>query len=58
MKKDKRQTQMRKNFRFPADLAEWVDRYAEAHNTTTTQILVDYLTDLRRRVEAADVQQF
>lgn len=54
----KRGKEKRKNFRFPADLANWADQYAKENNTTVTQILTDYLTDLRKRVEATDVQQF
>lgn len=47
----------RKNFIFPADLAEWADDYAKEHNTTVTRLLVDYLTALRLQVESGHVDQ-
>lgn len=39
----------RKNFRIPADLADWAEQYAADKNTSMTQLIVDYLTDLRER---------
>ena len=47
----------RKNFVFPADLVEWVEKYAAANNTTVTRLLLDHLTNLRRQVEANHVEQ-
>ena len=38
---------VRKNFRLPADLALWADRYARRRNTNLTQLIVDQLTVLR-----------
>ena len=37
----------RKNFRIPEDLAAWAERYAKRKNTSMTQLIVDFLTDLR-----------
>ena len=37
----------RKNFRIPADLADWAEKYAADKNTSMTQLIVDYLTHLR-----------
>jgi hypothetical protein len=39
----------RKNFRIPSDLADWAEKYAQDKNTSMTQLIVDYLTDLRER---------
>lgn len=39
----------RKNFRIPSDLADWAEQYASDRNTSMTQLIVDYLTDLRDR---------
>ena len=47
----------RKNFIFPADLAEWADKHAKENNTTVTRLLVDYLTGLRQQVESGHVDQ-
>lgn len=44
-KKDR--ARIRVNMRLPNDLIEWVKEYAEARNTTLTQVVVDELTDLR-----------
>lgn len=40
---------VRKNFRIPADLAEWVDKFAQNKNTTMTQLIINYFLDLRRK---------
>lgn len=56
MAKKKSKTK-RKNFIFPADLAEWADSYAKDHNTTVTRLLVDYLTALQLQVESGHVDQ-
>lgn len=37
------------NIRLPADLDTFVKGYATAHNTTVTQLIVDYFMDLRRK---------
>jgi hypothetical protein len=36
----------RKNFRIPADLADWAEQYAANKNTTMTQLIIDFLTDM------------
>lgn len=36
----------RKNFRIPADLADWAEQHAASKNTTMTQLIIDFLTDL------------
>lgn len=48
----------RKNFRFPEELVTWVAAYAKSQNTTMTRLIIDYFTDLRKRVEGAHVDQF
>lgn len=42
---------VRKNFRMPADLDDWVSDYAKENNTTMTRLIIDYLTGLRKQVE-------
>lgn len=53
----KKATRVRKNFLFPADLAAWVERYAQGKNTTVTQIIVDHLTGLRKQEETGYADQ-
>lgn len=43
---------VRKNFIFPSDLADWAAQYAKEKNTSMTQLIVDYLTDLKKREES------
>jgi hypothetical protein len=43
----------RKNFRIPSDLADWAESYAASKNTSMTQLIVDYLTELRDRESSA-----
>lgn len=50
-------TKVRKNFVFPIDLAEWAERYAHTNNTTMTRIVIDHFTNLRRQMEALNVEQ-
>lgn len=50
-------TKVRKNFIFPIDLAEWAERYAHINNTTMTRLIIDHFTNLRRQVEANNVEQ-
>lgn len=45
VKKDK--ARIRVNMRLPSELIEWAKEYAEARNTTLTQIVVDELTNLQ-----------
>ncbi len=42
----------RKNFKFPSDLTAWAEKYAQDHNTSITQLIVDYLTNLRKQTES------
>lgn len=42
------------NFRLPVKLMEWVKEYAEENNKTTTQVIVDLLTKLKKRVERGE----
>lgn len=44
---DNERPRKRKNFRIPADLADWAEQYASNKNTSMTQLIVDYLTHLR-----------
>ncbi len=53
----KKKTKVRKNFLFPADLAEWATKFAAQQNTSLTKILVDHLTTLRQQSEAGHVEQ-
>lgn len=39
----------RKNFRIPADLADWAEQHAASKNTTMTQLIIDFLTDLHSK---------
>jgi hypothetical protein len=41
--------QRRLNLKLDEDLAMWVFEYAEAHSTTVTQLIVDYLVQLRKQ---------
>lgn len=38
-----------KSFLLPVELSEWIMEYARANNTTMTQIIIDYLMELRRK---------
>jgi hypothetical protein len=49
LSKSKNGRKVRKNFRFPADLAKWAESYAARKNTSMTQMIIDYLTDLREQ---------
>lgn len=50
-------TKSRKNFIFPLDLAEWVEKYARTNNTTMTRLIIDHFTNLRHQVETNNVEQ-
>ena len=43
----------RKNFRLPAELAEWIDSYCKKKNTNMTRLIVEYFTFLKEQ-EAKD----
>jgi hypothetical protein len=47
----------RKNFVFPSDLVDWVEKYAANNNTTVTRIILDHFTSLRRQAESGHVDQ-
>jgi len=47
----------RLNLRLPARLIRWVKVFAKEHNTTVTQLIVDHLTELKKRAETEDVPQ-
>jgi len=53
----KGQPKTMKSFLLPEDLAEWVKNYAKAQNTTMTQLIVDYFTELRKKAETNYVEQ-
>lgn len=46
-KKEEKEKRVRVNLRLPPDLVEWTKEYADAKNTTLTQVVVDKLTDLQ-----------
>lgn len=46
-----------KSFRFPPELADWAAQYAKDNNTSVTQLLIDYLTNLRKHVESGYADQ-
>jgi len=46
------------NLRIPLELDAWAKKYAREHNTTVTQVIVDYFTGLRKQVEEEHVDQF
>ena len=48
-KQPNKSSRVRKNFRFPPDLTLWVEKYAEAKNTSMTQLIIDYFTSLREK---------
>ena len=44
----------RLNLRLPADLDQWVKKYAEDNNTTVTSLVVGYFTDLQKKKKTGD----
>ncbi len=46
------------NLRIRPDLDTWVRQYAEEKHTTVSQIVIDYFTELRKRIENERVEQF
>jgi hypothetical protein len=46
------------NARLPADLLEFVAKYAKENNTTTTAVIIDLIIDLRKKVHSVEVEQF
>lgn len=46
-----------KSFLMPEDLAEWIKEYAKAHNTTMTQLIINYFTELREKAKSGYVEQ-
>lgn len=53
----KKKSKVRKNFLFPADLANWVAQYAKDKNTSVTKLIIDHLTNLRRQEERGYAEQ-
>lgn len=49
---------VRLNLRIPNDLDAWAKKFAKDNNTSVTQIVIAYLTDLRRKQEEGHVEQF
>lgn len=41
----------RLNMRIPEPLLKWAKKYVEERNTTVTQLIIDYLTDIRTQQE-------
>ena len=41
----------RLNLKVDEDLAEWAFEYAEAHGTSVTQMITDYLVQLRKSAQ-------
>ncbi len=48
-KKKHKNGKVRKNFRFPADLAQWAQEYADKRGTNVTKLIVEYFTTLREQ---------
>jgi hypothetical protein len=48
-KRRARNGKVRKNFRFPADLAVWAQKYADKKGTNVTKLIIDYFTSLREQ---------
>lgn len=46
-KEEREKKRIRVNMRLPPDLVEWAKEYAEARNTTLTQVVVNELTNLQ-----------
>ena len=45
------------NLRIPSSLDEWVKKYAKETNTNLTKLVVDFLTELRKKTESDHVPQ-
>lgn len=48
---------VRKNFVFPSEIADWAQKYARDHNTSMTQLIVDYFTTLKKQAESGYADQ-
>lgn len=44
-------------FRLPGDLKRFLKEYSDKNNTTITNVLVDFIRQLKKDVEEADVPQ-
>lgn len=50
----------RLNLKMDEDLAEWAFSYAERHNTSVTQLIIDHFMELQRKeaeLQARDAEQ-
>lgn len=47
----------RLNIRLPVEIDVWAKTYAREHHTTVTRLIVDYLTELKKRTESGYVEQ-
>jgi uncharacterized protein (DUF1778 family) len=56
-KKTRSNGKTRINIRVPAELDEWIKKYAEDHNTNMTKLIVDYFAEIRRKSEEGHVPQ-
>ena len=43
---------VRKNFRLPSHLAEWIEGYCKKKNTNMSRLIVEYFTYLQEQEEA------
>ena len=48
----------RLNLRLPLELDMWMKEYAKERNTTVSRLIVDYFTDVRKKIEGSHVDQF
>lgn len=46
----------RVNFKVDGELSDWAFGYAKRHNTTVTQLIIDYFQDLQRKEVAKQAQ--
>lgn len=42
---------------FPTEIAEWAQEYAREHNTSMTQLIIDYFTTLKKQTESGYADQ-
>lgn len=48
---------VRWNFRVPKDVDEWAKKYAFENNTTVTQVVLDYFTEMMKKSQTEHVEQ-
>jgi hypothetical protein len=49
---------VKRTLRLRAELDKWMRDYAKDQHTTVSQLVIDYFTDLRKRIENERVEQF